>query len=591
MTSLDAVRAAGLGSKQAQVLAYRCLLDGAQPQALLLRYVSLAGAWLSHLAGQPGAPSHFSRLPASALTDVCDTLAIMARSNPKHLTSAPEIGPLLSRSLCRFLGERELVPSPFVRHSIAELLHTLVQMDEHTARAHGSAGGFGSLFGMPLLGLVQLDAAAAAQLPLLRLYVELGLHTNAAAVADKNGDRYRIIGVLRALWQQPQAWRAMQQYAAASLGPADQGLAGGSSLPAEAAGVFGEFAETLVKELVFLLSDALGRLVDVHTRQEEMADAEAWAAQPAAERRRREERLEQVKRTARGFLDLAKASLSALLLLTDDPGTCPAFAAHPGRAAKLAAMLVEFLRRLVGPEAQSLKVKQPEKLGWNPRQMLTHTSQLLLHAVARVPAFVGTLRAADNLDLDVLHKTAAVLGAKCNFPPLELAALGRLTAQLGGGGGAAGAPGDGAATSVTEAALAAAAAIEAEAGGPGPLLETVNRGYIAEMRAHAFDEAPMEQPGGGGYAHYYRQNIADSPQGATARTKLRRLVQELSSLSGDGNLPLAAESAILALRDEARMDVLKVGGCLGHGRPPQPRSPSRRLAPPHLTPPPRRSAR
>jgi hypothetical protein len=370
-------------------------------------------------------------------------------------------------------------------------------------------------------------------------------------VADKNGDRYRIMGVLRALWQQPQAWRAMQLYAIASLGTAP----GPAGCPPEAAAVFGEFAETLVKELVFLLSDALGRLADVHTRQEEMADAAAWAAQPAAERRRREERLEQVKRTARGFLDLAKASLSALLLLTHDRDVGPAFAAHPGRAAKLAAMLVEFLRRLVGPEALSLKVHQPEKLGWDPRQMLTHTTQLLLHAVAVVPPFVHTLRAADNLELPVLRKTAAVLKAKCNFPPLELAALDRLIAQLAGGGGGAGAVGE--AASVMQAAVVAAAAIEAEAGGPAALLQRVNAGYVAEMRPHAFDEAPMEQPGG--YAHYYRQNIADAPQNAVARTKLRRLVQELAALSADGNLPLSAESAILARRDEARMDVLKVG--------------------------------
>jgi hypothetical protein len=159
--SLDAVRAAGLGSMQAQVLAYRCLLEGPQPHALMMRYMSLVGAWLAHLAGQPEAQTHFSRLPASALTDVCDALALLARSNPKHLISAPEAGGLISRCLCRFLGERELVPSPFVRQSIAELMHTLVQMDEHTARTRGD--GFGGFFGSPLLGLIHLDAAADAQ--------------------------------------------------------------------------------------------------------------------------------------------------------------------------------------------------------------------------------------------------------------------------------------------------------------------------------------------------------------------------------------------------------------------------------------------
>lgn len=46
---------------------------------------------------------------------------------------------------------------------------------------------------------------------------------------------------------------------------------------------------------------------------------------------------------------------------------------------------VEFLRRLCGPEAQSLKVADPEKLGWNPKQMLTHTARLLIQASLSAP--------------------------------------------------------------------------------------------------------------------------------------------------------------------------------------------------------------
>jgi len=61
------------------------------------------------------------------------------------------------------------------------------------------------------------------QLPLLSLYVELGLHTNAHAVADKNGDRYRIMGVLRVMWREPHAWQEVKRAAVASVG------AGGSA--------------------------------------------------------------------------------------------------------------------------------------------------------------------------------------------------------------------------------------------------------------------------------------------------------------------------------------------------------------------------
>ena len=109
----------------------------------------------------------------------------------------------------------------------------------------------------------------------------------------------------------------------------------------------------------------------------------------------------------------------------------------------------------------------------------------------------------------------------------------------------------------------------------------MNAEYSAEIGPMAFDELDMEAPNGG-YAHYYHQRIAEAPQGGAAKGKLKRLlqarcgrdapadrnlrarfhlgvsVQELGSLSGEGSLPVAPEGAVLMLRDESRMDVLKV---------------------------------
>jgi len=87
-------------------------------------------------------------------------------------------------------------------------------------------------------------------------------------------------------------------------------------------------------------------------------------------------------------------------------------------------------------------------------------------------------------------------------------------------------------------------------------LERSDKAYRAQMGEHSFDELKMAP--GGPYAHYYKQNIADTPPEATAKAKIKRLVQELGRLSEEGNLPLSVESAVYVLRDEARMDVLKV---------------------------------
>ena len=108
--------------------------------------------------------------------------------------------------------------------------------------------------------------------------------------------------------------------------------------------------------------------------------------------------------------------------------------------------------------------------------------------------------------------------------------------QQGGGGGGEGGPGGGLSSLVSERAAADAAAAEEEYGGAAAMLRTVNEAYGAELAELSFDEVGMAD-GAGRYNHYYRQNIAQSPFEAAARSKVKRLLQECKSLSGEGNLP------------------------------------------------------
>ena len=224
-------------------------------------------------------------------------------------------------------------------------------------------------------------------------------------------------------------------------------------------------------------------------------------------------------------------------------------------------MLLEFLRRLCGPECQALNVTGREKLGWHPRQMLSHTMELLLACVHHSPSrFVATLQTADTYELGILERAATILEGKCQleFAPMKLDALKRLLATLrqAAAGGAAAAE-----TSITELALAAAKEAEGKESA-SQLLGVVDAAYKASLCPDAYGEAEMGTPERG-YEHYYKQNIADCPVGSIAPTKLKRLMRELKKLSkaeggGEGALPVAAEAAIFALQDESRMDVLKV---------------------------------
>ena len=148
---------------------------------------------------------------------------------------------------------------------------------------------------------------------------------------------------------------------------------------------------------------------------------------------------------------------------------------------KVANALGSFLKRLCGPECQALKVQQGEKLGWQPKQMLTNTTQLLLHAAAQ-PGFVQQLREADTVDPDILAKAHAILASKCNFPPTQLDALAAVTAQLQPAAADGAVQPAAAANGAADLGAVFAHVTEAEAAEPTPeLLKRLEAAYGAAM--------------------------------------------------------------------------------------------------------------
>ena len=218
--ALKQLQLAGLGQLQHCLLAYRVALEGEQLQALLLRFLSLAAAWLLHLDdGSEGAPPKFALLPEACVTGICELLIVTARNAPPRLAGHPAAAAIVSRFCCDWLGRRELLASPFVRYTMADVLSTLIEVDAISRHSgHGA---------MRLFDLVDAPAAERVQAPLMGLYVELGLHTNASAVTDKNGQRYNLMRVLRKLWEMPRAWQQLQSLAKASVAVSAGGGGGG----------------------------------------------------------------------------------------------------------------------------------------------------------------------------------------------------------------------------------------------------------------------------------------------------------------------------------------------------------------------------
>jgi ubiquitin conjugation factor E4 B len=133
----------------------------------------------------------------------------------------------------------------------------------------------------------------------------------------------------------------------------------------------------LIVELVtYLLDESLSKLAEIYGIQLEMEDREAWATKPQKKRQERERLLHQLEASATSCTALGASTVAVLKELTAEmkqPFMTPEI------VDRLAATLTHNLDALVGPKCQDLKVKNPDKYKFNPRQLLSDILQVFLN--------------------------------------------------------------------------------------------------------------------------------------------------------------------------------------------------------------------
>jgi len=164
-----------------------------------------------------------------------------------------------------------------------------------------------------------------------------------------------------------------------------------------------------------LLDDSLHRLTDVKTLQQAMESPE-WMNQPIDMREKRERYFHGQERSARAFMALANAILDFLLSLSrylSEP-----FIRSPGMVQKVVSMLLWFLRRLCGPQMSSLAVKNPEKYGYNPKELLGKIVSIGT-SFATSSLFVDTMARDMDYSADLMSKTYSIVVNRKILPSYE----------------------------------------------------------------------------------------------------------------------------------------------------------------------------
>lgn len=124
------------------------------------------------------------------------------------------------------------------------------------------------------------------------------------------------------------------------------------------------------------MDESLSELTQIHNIQTEMHDQTSWAVRPAQYRREREGTLRGLERHASSYTTLGKSTVG---LLRDFTAETKGPFMMPEIVDKLAAMLDYNLEALVGPKCGELRVKEPEKYHFDPKQLLSDILQVYLN--------------------------------------------------------------------------------------------------------------------------------------------------------------------------------------------------------------------
>lgn len=135
------------------------------------------------------------------------------------------------------------------------------------------------------------------------------------------------------------------------------------------------------------MDESLSELAQIHNIQVEMEDQASWNARSVEHRREREGTLRSLERHASGYTTLGRSTVELLKLFT---GETKAPFMMPEIVNRLAAMLDYNLHALVGPKCSELKVKDPEKYKFNPRELLSDILQVFLN-LSDQPDFVNAV--------------------------------------------------------------------------------------------------------------------------------------------------------------------------------------------------------
>lgn len=206
---------------------------------------------------------------------------------------------------------------------------------------------------------------------LFRLYVDVEHTGSHNQFYDKFSIRYRIGSILESLWY-------MNDYVASVRKEAQDETR------------FMRFVNMVLNDAIHLLDSVLDELEEMRALETLMkGGTPEWENLTDEEKLEKQDHLQKLERSARSYNQLANNNVKLLWLLTGDDVVKRIFL-RDEMVSRLAEMLNYLLERLSGQRCSELKVSDPVKVSWKPRQLLKRIMETYIHFLGE-DEFIGAV--------------------------------------------------------------------------------------------------------------------------------------------------------------------------------------------------------
>ncbi|CAK9231327.1 unnamed protein product [Sphagnum troendelagicum] len=314
-----------------------------------LDFYRLMVVWLADLVGGfrlplPSiCPMEFACMPEHFVEDPMELLLFASRI-PKALDTV-NLDEFMS-FIVMFMGSPLHVRNPYLRAKMVEVLNAWMPSKSPSAV-------MALLFEKHHLALQYLVPN------LLKLYVDIEFTGSHTQFYDKFNIRHNIAELLEYLWLVPSHHDAWKKIAIM-----------------EEKGSYLKFLNLLINDSIFLLDESLKKIPELKAMEAEIENSDEWNQRPPQERQERVHHFHQQEHVVRIDMTLANEDVK-MLQYTSAEITAPFLL--PEMVERIASMLNYFLFQLVGPQRKALRVKEPEKYEFRPKELLSQIVEIYVH--------------------------------------------------------------------------------------------------------------------------------------------------------------------------------------------------------------------